>query len=591
MTYKILIVDDEAANIRLLERLFRQDYQVLTALSGNEALDILTQHEIALIITDQRMPGMTGVELLKRASEMRRQTLRIILTGYTDVNTLVDAINSGVVYKYVTKPWDNTDLKQTVSRALEFYEANKRQHELGRQYERLSQSLTETERGFTQFIADSLNTGNYQDHGHARRTSGFATAIGYRLGLTEEELKQLSLAAFFHDIGNAGYRDAALQKGEAPINKDRRIEEFMSERSAFVLSNAPHLNQIANVVRHSSEHFDGSGFPYGLTGEQIPLQARIVAVANFYDEMTRPSDFRQSLSHGDAVEELQKYAGTRFDPAIVEAFCRIEALRKIRRTIELNLTEMQLSAANIFEVTDNLSLAELLQQIKTNPLTAMHVLRKANASYPGEPTAQLLTAAMRLGKEKLLLLLEEYGLPITDPNMQEWSEFALRRAVAAQMLAAHTGLMNPDDAYTLGLLYDIGEMLLANLFPDEMCELKGLDEDIRYQTEIENFGVESAQISRWMLGRVGLPEAFTSAINSKCKLMRIYKPAALLMSVADRIAGTGEEYKVTVIDSLEADVLAILRLSRADLNRIYECAAAFSSEIITVRQETCEFVF
>src|SRR5215216_4382397 len=122
MPYKIMIVDDEPANLRLLERLFRRDYQVISAGSGEEALRLLEQHDVALLITDQRMPG---IELLKRTAPLRPHTVRIILTGYTDVTSLVEAINCGEVYKYVTKPWNNDDLRQTVSRAIEHYETTK----------------------------------------------------------------------------------------------------------------------------------------------------------------------------------------------------------------------------------------------------------------------------------------------------------------------------------------------------------------------------------------------------------------------------------------------------------------------------------
>jgi len=110
MNYKILVVDDEPANLRMMERLFRGDYEILTAMSGLEALELLNQHDVALIVSDQRMPGMTGIEFLKRAAQIRPQTVRIILTGYTDVGDLVEVINSGVIYKYITKPWVNTDL-------------------------------------------------------------------------------------------------------------------------------------------------------------------------------------------------------------------------------------------------------------------------------------------------------------------------------------------------------------------------------------------------------------------------------------------------------------------------------------------------
>ena len=143
MSYKIIAVDDEPNNLRVLERLFRHDYEVITAESGEEALRLLSEHDAALVITDQRMPNMTGVELLKRTAEIRPHMVRIILTGYTDVETLVEAINSGLVYKYVTKPWDNEELRLTVNRALEHYETNKGRHEFEMMNQRLTTRLRE----------------------------------------------------------------------------------------------------------------------------------------------------------------------------------------------------------------------------------------------------------------------------------------------------------------------------------------------------------------------------------------------------------------------------------------------------------------
>lgn len=143
MKYKIMVVDDEPANLRVLERLFRSEYEVVTAESGADALRLLQQHDVALIITDQRMPDMTGIELLKRTASLRPHMVRIILTGYTDVETLVEAINSGHVYKYVTKPWNNEELRLTISRAIEHYEMTKARHELEMTNKRLVARLQE----------------------------------------------------------------------------------------------------------------------------------------------------------------------------------------------------------------------------------------------------------------------------------------------------------------------------------------------------------------------------------------------------------------------------------------------------------------
>jgi len=139
----MLIVDDEEANLRTLDRLFREDYTVFTASSGVAALQILEQHDVAILITDQRMPEMTGIELLSKTAELRPQMVRILLTGYTDVGSLIEAINCGLVYRYLTKPWNNDDLRLTVSRALEHHEVMKSQHWLSRANERLHARLKE----------------------------------------------------------------------------------------------------------------------------------------------------------------------------------------------------------------------------------------------------------------------------------------------------------------------------------------------------------------------------------------------------------------------------------------------------------------
>jgi response regulator RpfG family c-di-GMP phosphodiesterase len=183
MKYKILIVDDEPANLRMLERLFREKCDVVTAASGPEALVALSQHDAAVIVSDQRMPEMTGIEFLQRAAEMRPQTVRIILTGYTDVNDLVTAINSGVVYKYITKPWVNADLMQTVDRAVEHYEATKNHHILALENHRLSTRMQVSVDRLVNVVCEVLSQKNYSLAQHSRRTANYAEQIAEKLGL------------------------------------------------------------------------------------------------------------------------------------------------------------------------------------------------------------------------------------------------------------------------------------------------------------------------------------------------------------------------------------------------------------------------
>src|ERR1700741_1210118 len=188
MTFKLLLVDDEMANIRLLERLVREDYQCLTATSGEEAIQLLDQHEVAVIITDQRMPNMTGIELLKRSAGRRPHMVRILLTGYTDLEALVEAVNCGLVYMYVSKPWKNDDLKLRVSRAVQHYEQNKQQHALSAANDRLNMRIKEMKLGFVNAMIGVLKMNDESTYLRSVRVTQYASSIGERLALSEELL-------------------------------------------------------------------------------------------------------------------------------------------------------------------------------------------------------------------------------------------------------------------------------------------------------------------------------------------------------------------------------------------------------------------
>ena len=204
-----MIVDDEPANLRLLERLFRREYEVITAASGAEALQLLGQHDVALLITDQRMPGMTGIELLKQTVSFRPHMVRIILTGYTDMGALVEAINCGHVYKYVTKPWSNDDLRLTVGRALEHYETNRSRNELEQTNIRLSVRLQQMTRGVVRTIADALDARDEHLYGHARRVSGYAGKALAHSALND--VLQIDDAEWFLVVSDGQWRAALFR--------------------------------------------------------------------------------------------------------------------------------------------------------------------------------------------------------------------------------------------------------------------------------------------------------------------------------------------------------------------------------------------
>lgn len=315
MTYKLLIVDDERPNVRLLERLFHDDYYCLIATSGEEAIQLLDQHEVAVIITDQRMPNMTGIELLKKSADRRPHMVRILLTGYTDLEALVEAVNCGLVYMYVSKPWKNDDLKLRVSRAVEHYEQNRQQHALSAANDRLSVRIKEMKLGFVNAMVGVLKMNNESTYSRSVRVTQCASSIGERLALSEELLDDLRAAASLHELAAVGGTDEV--QNDADLTFPGQVERW--ERAAEVLSCFPELRDAADVIRFHRENFDGSGLPIGLIGDQIPIAARILRVACDYDSLMHPADTQTALTRSAAIMRLRASTGTMFDREIVQA--------------------------------------------------------------------------------------------------------------------------------------------------------------------------------------------------------------------------------------------------------------------------------
>lgn len=317
MTYKLLIVDDEQANLRLLERLFSTEYECFTASSGPAAIKVLEQHDVAIIITDQRMPGMSGIELLKATSTLRPHMVRILLTGYTDVEALVETINCGLVYMYFTKPWNNGELKMKVSRARDHYENNRKRSSLMLANERLSQKLQGFTLGLVKSLVDMLRSRSEDDYNHALRVCKHASAIARRLEMSEERINEMATAALLHNLNRSGsipVRKHAGTQGSVQLTHE--------ECELGLLESIPELANVAEMIRMQHENFDGSGHPMGFGREQIPLGARIIRIANEYDLLLRPSDSAPML-HQEVMEVLSQRSGKQFDPKVVAALSQL----------------------------------------------------------------------------------------------------------------------------------------------------------------------------------------------------------------------------------------------------------------------------
>jgi response regulator RpfG family c-di-GMP phosphodiesterase len=322
MTHKLLIVDDETANLRLLERLFSKDFQCLTASSGSEAIRILEQHDVAILITDQRMPEMTGIELLKRTAQLRPQMVRILLTGYTDVEALVEALNSGLVYMYITKPWKNDDLKLRVNRASEHYQENKNRQALAGANQRLLLRLNEIKQSIVTALLEMLRTRDQHAYGHALRVRDYSMMIAAKIGLSKEQEEELSIASLLHELSrNANSRKGAESTGVSALEQ---TNEAHFECEAGLFRAVPELASVVEILSGHKENYDGSGSPRGLVAEQIPVLGRILRLADEYDKMVLPKD-SASMTHDEAMRFLTQRSGKQFDPKVIEILSQLSA--------------------------------------------------------------------------------------------------------------------------------------------------------------------------------------------------------------------------------------------------------------------------
>jgi response regulator RpfG family c-di-GMP phosphodiesterase len=340
---RLLIADDDAAVRNVLREFLSAEYECESVGSAEEALSLLDGGDFQLIVSDISMSGMTGIEMIPRVLERSPDTLIIMVSGSQDVESAVGAMRAGA-FDYVLKPFDLELVEVAVRRALEHQRLleSKRSYEtylermIARRTAELDgalQSLEGAYRATLKALVTALETRDSETHGHSERVVAFSLRLGRELGLGEDELTALEFGSLLHDIGKIGVPDAVLRK-PAPLTEpewyEMRKHPLHGEQ---ILGGIEFLGRASRVVAQHHERWDGSGYPVGLRGEQIDLNARIFAVADAFDAITSDRVYRVGKSYEWAARELDEWAGRQFDPAVVEAFRRVppeewEALRR-----------------------------------------------------------------------------------------------------------------------------------------------------------------------------------------------------------------------------------------------------------------------
>lgn len=316
MSENVLFVDDEEYILSALKRVCAEDedIQALTASSAAEALQILKDNEIAVLVTDHRMPTTTGTDLLKQARTISRHTVKILMTGYADLPTAIEAINSCEVFRFIVKPWDNDALLATVHEGINRF--------------RLMQSLRREDEAVFRSLGQTIELKDRYTKGHCDRVAGYALMIAAALALPEESQDSIKQGSWLHDCGKIGIPESVLNFAGALSELQFETIKKHPSWGAEVARQAELPTAVINIILHHHERFDGKGYPLGLSGADIPLEARIVAVADTYDALTSDRPYHKAYQQQKALEIMEKLKGNSLDEELVEIFLsRINSTR------------------------------------------------------------------------------------------------------------------------------------------------------------------------------------------------------------------------------------------------------------------------
>jgi response regulator RpfG family c-di-GMP phosphodiesterase len=330
---RLLIVDDESEIRNVLREFLCESYRCAAVGSAEEALELLRTEEFDMVISDITMKGMSGLEMVPHVLKLAPETIIIMVSGTQTIESAIEALRVGA-FDYIMKPFDLRHVGLAVRRAAEHQSLlrAKRHYETyleeliaqrTTELNRTLASLEDSYRTTLKALAAALETRDTDTHGHSERVVSFSLRLGRELGLGQDATRSLEFGALLHDIGKIGIPDAILRKPARLTDEEWRKMREHPELGQRILGGIEFLEGAARVVAEHHEKWDGSGYPLGLRGCEIDLNARIFAVADAFDAMISDRVYRSGKSYELAAAELTRCAGLHFDPAVVAAFHRV----------------------------------------------------------------------------------------------------------------------------------------------------------------------------------------------------------------------------------------------------------------------------
>ncbi len=328
------MVDDEnQVRAMIGSTLERHGYEVHLASSGRDALEAISLRTFDLVLTDIVMQDVNGIALLERVHSQLPNLPVVMVTAIHDISVAIDSMRRGA-YDYLLKPFEREHLMNTVHRALDHKQILDESHNYQQSLEQMVRARTEMLRHAMEdlehsydvtleALGDALDLKDSETEGHSKRVTAYTIALARAMGIPPADIKVIARGAFLHDVGKMAIPDEILRKpGTLTLDEQSVMREHCT-RGYHMLRKIPFLAGAAEIVFCHQEHFDGSGYPSGIRGHEIPVGARIFAVADTLDAITSDRPYRRARSFDAAREEILRCSGTQFDPSVVEVFLKI----------------------------------------------------------------------------------------------------------------------------------------------------------------------------------------------------------------------------------------------------------------------------
>jgi putative nucleotidyltransferase with HDIG domain len=324
----ILCIDDNTEVLKLMKMLLADEFDLELVSSAEKGLKVLREKNPDLVLCDVMMPGMDGHAFARavKGDEALKHIPIVLVTARTGAEMIQEGLQAGAD-DYISKPFDSTELKARIRSQLRLRQMESEMALMNKNLRVRTSDLVEQQRSLflstVKSLASAIDAKDEYTRHHSTRVTEYSLKIAAKMGFSEKELGDLELAALLHDVGKIAVPESILNKPGKLTDEEFKLIKEHPVRGEAILSPVVELKEIARVVRAHHERYDGTGYPDRLKGQEIPLGARIMTIADTYDSITSERPYRKAASHRYAVKEIISCSGTQFDPEVVQGFLEI----------------------------------------------------------------------------------------------------------------------------------------------------------------------------------------------------------------------------------------------------------------------------